>query len=120
MDCTLHAPPKVELLAMEDALFDFGETKREIKDPNRSATAEQIEQIRSAFETARITGQTERKALIQSVVKREIPSLRDLFEHEVTGVIYRINDAIHAVQQLGSQQRSAWDDREEDTWIDKL
>lgn len=105
---------------MDDALFDFGDTKANDEKSNCPATADQISQIRQAFESAGVSSQSERKTLIQSVVNRDVPSLRDLYDHEVTGVIYRINDLIHATQKLGQQRRSAWDDREEDTWIDKL
>lgn len=104
---------------MDDALFDFGETKKIEDDSNRPATTAQISQIRQAFETAGISEQADRKSLIQSAVKRNVPSLRDLFDHEVMGVLYRINDII-ADQKTTQNGNSAWDDREEDTWIDKL
>lgn len=103
---------------MDDALFDLAETKSIEENSNRHASTEQISQIRVAFETAGISDQADRKRLVQSVVKRHVPSLRHLFDYEVTGVIYRIKDIISG--QKATQHRSAWDDRDEDTWIDKL
>ena len=78
---------------------------------------EQIQEIRDAFEKAGVLGQADRKALIESVVVREVSSLRELQAVEVRRILQRIHD-------LGgskpTRSGSAWDNREEDTWIDKL
>lgn len=79
--------------------------------------AEQIQAIRDAFEKAGVVSQDDRKALIESVVVREVASLRELKAVDARRILQRI-------EGLGSSKPtstgSAWDNREEDTWIDKL
>lgn len=75
----------------------------------------QVREIREAFEDAGIAGQGARKSLIESVVMRDVASLRELRAVEARRVIQRINDT-----GKPKAQGSSWDTREEDTWIDKL
>ena len=80
---------------------------------------EQVQHIREAFQSAGIDEQSERKALIESVASRPVASLRELLAVEaslVLGAIRKLANAKPAQKSSGS----AWDDREEDTWIDKL
>jgi hypothetical protein len=76
---------------------------------------EQIKQIREAFDKAGVAEQEQRKALINSVIIREVASLRELHAVEVRRILL-------AIEQRASPKLtgSAWDTREEDTWIDKL
>lgn len=76
---------------------------------------EQVQQIREAFDKAGVIQQEERKALINSVIIRDVASLRELHAVEVRRVI-------RALEQRTKPKStgSAWDDRGEDTWIDKL
>lgn len=76
---------------------------------------EQVQQIREAFDKAGVTEQEDRKALINSVIIRDIASLRELHAVEVRRVILAIEQ-----RTKPKSTGSAWDDREEDTWIDKL
>ncbi|MFF1254923.1 hypothetical protein ACFVYC_20845 [Pseudarthrobacter sp. NPDC058329] len=76
---------------------------------------EQVQQIREAFDKAGVTEQDERKALINSVIVRDIASLRELHAAEVRRVVMAIEQ-----RTKPKSTGSAWDDREEDTWIDKL
>lgn len=78
---------------------------------------EQIQAIRDAFDRAGVGSQDDRKALIESVVVREVASLRELKAVEARRIIQRIEGLRSA--KLTSAG-SAWDNREEDTWIDKL
>jgi hypothetical protein len=78
---------------------------------------EQIQAIRDAFEHAGIDSQGDRKALIESVVVREVSSLSQLQAVETRRILQRI-EGLQAPKPRSSG--SAWDDREEDTWIDKL
>lgn len=78
---------------------------------------EQIQAIRDAFDRAGVGSQDDRKALIESVVVREVASLRELKAVEARRIIQRIEGLRSA--KLTSAG-SAWDQREEDTWIDKL
>lgn len=78
---------------------------------------EQIQQIRDAFEKAGVASQDDRKALIESVVVREVSSIRELRAVDAPRILQRI-EGLRSTKpaSLGS----AWDNREEYTWIDKL
>lgn len=81
-------------------------------------TANQIGEIRQAFEGAELNDQLQRKVLVESVVIREVTSLRDLTALEGHRVLKRLRDSRSGVPR--SSGGSAWDDREDETWIDKL
>lgn len=105
------------LVSDEPGLFDVpsgpvSETLQEM--PIRPG---QVQQIREAFDAAGITEQGERKTLINSVIIREVASLRELRAVEVRRVLTAIKQ--RSVVQPTSKG-SAWDNREEETWIDKL
>lgn len=79
--------------------------------------SEQVVQIREEFERAGITGQDQRKEIVESVTFRSVESLRDLQAVEA----HRILKVIKGMQASKPDRKgSAWDNREEDTWIDKL
>lgn len=79
--------------------------------------AEQVQAIRDAFEKAGMNSQADRKDLIESVVVHEVGNLRELKAVDAHRILQRI-------EGLGrpkpTSTGSAWDTREEDTWIDKL
>lgn len=79
--------------------------------------SEQIQQIRDAFEEAGVASQDDRRALIESVVVREVASLRELKAVETRRILQRINGLRSS---SSATTGSAWDNREADTWIDKL
>lgn len=102
----------------EPGLFDLPEaapTAPVIEDIPISP--EQIASIRSAFDAAGIADMGERQEIIQSCVIRKISNIRELYSRDVRQVLARI-------EGWGSKSAptsgSAWDNREEDTWIDKL
>lgn len=76
---------------------------------------DQIQQIRDAFDKAGVTEQRERKSLINSVLVRDVASLRELHAVEVRRIL-------QAIEQRSKPKLtgSAWDNRDEETWIDKL
>lgn len=78
---------------------------------------EQVQQIREAFDRAGLAEQGERKALINSVVIRDVASLRELHAVEVRRILAAIEQRS---ADKPKSRGSAWDDREQDTWIDKL
>ncbi|MFM9275114.1 hypothetical protein [Pseudarthrobacter sp. NKDBFgelt] len=78
---------------------------------------EQVQAIRDAFERAGVARQDDRKTLIESVVVREVASLRELKAIEARRIIQRI-EGLHSSTAVSTG--SAWDNREEDTWIDRL
>lgn len=106
---------------MSDALFDFGSTEEPqfAPAPQRDIPIKdhQVQQIREGLDAAGIIGQEERQNTIQSFISRQVPSLRDLHAHEAHTIIQRLKQLQSATP---AKTGSAWDQREEDTWIDKL
>jgi DNA polymerase-3 subunit epsilon len=78
---------------------------------------EQIDEIRDAFDKAGVASQDERRALVESVVVREVASLRELRAIEARRILQLITGLR---SRNPAATGSAWDNREEDTWIDKL
>ena len=102
----------------EPGLFDLPEaapTSPVIEDPIISP--EQIASIRKAFDSAGIASMTERQEVIQSCVIRKISNIRELYSRDVRQVLARIEGW---GRRSEAPTGSAWDNREEDTWIDKL
>lgn len=77
----------------------------------------QVEQLRAAFEGAAITSMDERQKIIGESTGRQVENIRQLFSREVMAILSHIDRTGRRVEKTRS---SAWDDREEDTWIDKL
>lgn len=77
---------------------------------------DQIAELRLAFDAAGITDQAERKQVVQSAVTRPVESLRELRATDVRHVLARIAARGTASSRGGSD----WDQRDEDTWIDRL
>ncbi|WP_255767585.1 hypothetical protein [Pseudarthrobacter sulfonivorans] len=77
----------------------------------------QVQQLRDAFAAAGIDSMDERRAIIESCTVRRVTTIRDLLAKDVRLVLRRI-----AERSLPSKPTSgsAWDNRDEDTWIDKL
>lgn len=64
-----------------------------------------------------MVSQDDREALIESVVVREVASLRELKAVDARRILQRI-DGLRGTKPASIG--SAWDNREDDTWIDKL
>lgn len=58
----------------------------------------------------------ERQAAIETAVGREVSSLRALTQEEALSILNQFGQE----PSKGSSSGSAWDDREQDTWIDRL
>lgn len=109
------------LVNVTDALFNIGPEE----EPAPSAGLaehpirdDQVAAIREAFTSAGIDNQDRRQEIAQSCVVRPLASLRELTAAEAHRVLKRIKaDAAAKPRPEGA---SAWDLREEDTWIDKL
>lgn len=75
----------------------------------------QVDLLRKALDARGLTDQKARRELIEQHAGRSLASLRDLTSEEALRVITALGrDAPQA------QTRSRWDDREDDTWIDRL
>lgn len=102
----------------EQGLFDLPETASiSPASEDTPISPEQIANIRSAFDSAGIADMGERQEVIQSCVVRKISNIRELYSRDVRQVLARIE--VWGRESEGVSG-SAWDNREEDTWIDKL
>ena len=81
-----------------------------------SASDWQIDLLRKALDARGLTTQVERQAAIEAAAERPVESLRALTQEEALRILSGLG------QTLASKPRaaSAWDERDEDTWIDRL
>lgn len=103
---------------MTEFLFEFENSGGQEPLQHMSISHEQVAQIRAAFTDAGIIKQNERKAIIESCVIRPVTSLRDLYATDVARVLRVILQRKDAKPRIA--EGSAWDNREEETWIDRL
>ena len=82
--------------------------------PN-AAAAWQIDKLRAALDAQGLSSMTDRQALIERLARRPVPSLRDLTSAEALSVMEQL-----AASRPQGPGGSSWDDRDGDTWIDKL
>ncbi|MCC3270095.1 hypothetical protein MUG94_03235 [Arthrobacter gengyunqii] len=101
----------------EPGLFDLEDEAAPQAFEEPAITDQQIASIRQAFEEAGITSMEQRQQLIESCVVRPVARLRELQARDVRRILQRISDQ---QQSKGPVTGSAWDNRDEDTWIDKL
>ena len=104
---------------MSDDLSLFGDDDRAARTPTVSAPAPaadwQIDLLRKALDARGLTSLTERQQAIEAAAGRPIESLRALTDEEALRVLSRLGPAPEK-QRTGS----TWDQRDEDTWIDRL
>ena len=75
-----------------------------------------VDQLKEALTVRGLTTMAERQQAIEAAAERPVESLRSLTRAEALRVLERLN-ADPAPQ---SRSASAWDNRAEDTWIDRL
>ena len=111
--------PSLGLVTLpHDGLFDLPTTTPEAAaNLDSPISPRQVEQVRAAFEGASITSMDERQRIIQESTGRPVENIRQLLSREVMSILSQID---RTGQRVAKTQSSAWDDREEDTWIDKL
>lgn len=103
----------------ETPLFSFGEVPKTAVEtiPEMPMKAEQIKDLERAFADAGISTVQSKREIIASCVVRPFESLDDLLAKDYRPILKRIEGRRAPVQRpVGS----AWDNREGDTWIDKL
>lgn len=105
---------------MSDELSLFGD---EPAPPERVAAHEpqpvsdwQVNLLRKALDARGLTSMAERRAAIESAAGRDVSSLRALTQEEALRILSRFGQE----PPKRSSSGSVWDDREEDTWIDRL
>jgi DNA polymerase-3 subunit epsilon len=76
----------------------------------------QVDLLRKALDARGLTTQGERQAAIAEHAGRPVESLRVLTHEEALRVLSRLGQTPAAKSGTGS----AWDERDEDTWIDRL
>lgn len=105
---------------MPDELSLFGDDEPAPTPVNAvmpSAIADwQIDLLRKALDARGLTSMSERQQAIEAAAGRSVESLRALTQEEGLRVLSQLGRGHRA----GRAKTSAWDDREEDTWIDRL
>lgn len=101
----------------EPGLFDLEDEEAPPAYEEPLITDQQIESIRRAFNEAGISSMQDRQDLIESCTARPITNIRELRAQDYRRVLKRIGEKR---QPSASITGSAWDNRDEDTWIDKL
>lgn len=104
---------------MNDSTFDiFGQPEQAPQAPSDPPIRDsQIQQLREAFAASGIDSMEDRRAIIESCTIRPVASIRELLAKDVRPILRRIEERSIAPKQ---KTGSAWDNRDEDTWIDKL
>lgn len=111
--------PTLGLVSLpHDGLFDLPAATPAV-DANLDSpiSPRQIEQVRAAFEAAAITAMDDRQRIIQESTGRKVENIRQLLSREVMTILSYLDRTGLLIKKTHS---SAWDDREEDTWIDRL
>ena len=75
-----------------------------------------VDRMREALTDRGLTTMSERQTAIETIAGRPIDSLRSLTRAEALRVVEQLGSASAASTRL----TSAWDKRDEDTWIDRL
>lgn len=102
----------------EPGLFDLpDQTPDPIEHHEALVTDAQVATIRRAFDDTGITSMDERQELIRTCTVRPITNIREIYVRDVRQVLKRIEDW---KTYTGPTVGSSWDNREEETWIDKL
>jgi hypothetical protein len=75
-----------------------------------------VANLRSALNALGLASMDDRQVLIVELAGRPVASLRDLTVAEAR----QISEQLAARKKEGTDTRSSWDDRESDTWIDRM
>jgi len=75
-----------------------------------------VDQLKEALTARGLTTMAERQQAIEAAAERPVESLRSLTRAEALRVLERLN----AEPAPQARSASAWDNRAEDTWIDRL
>jgi len=102
----------------ELSLFGDDAPSRPVEPPRAPAPIAdwQVDLLRNALDARGLTSMAERQQAIVSAAGRSVESLRSLTHDEGMQVLSRLGQQ----QSSGRSATSQWDDREEDTWIDRL
>ena len=105
---------------MSDDLSLFGDDKpNELVQPGRTEAPIAdwlIDQLRGALTARGLSTVVERQRAIEAAAERPVESLRSLTRAEAL----RVLSLLGSTPAPQTSQTSAWDDRDEETWIDRL
>ncbi|GAB2644646.1 hypothetical protein GCM10027270_35410 [Nocardioides ginkgobilobae] len=102
------------------ALDHLATTKAPLKAESRAALMrERSCPLRRALDAQGLVDMTDRKLAVERAVGRSVDSLRDLSAVEVRAVLAHFAAMPGSDSESGSQN-SSWDERDHDTWIDRL
>lgn len=76
----------------------------------------QVDLLRKALDARGLTTMAERQLAIEAAAGRPVESLRSLSHAESLSVLSRLGP----ISPRPSSSASAWDQRDDDTWIDRL
>jgi hypothetical protein len=100
-------------------LFDDHEHAQSVPAPSTNAlTGSQREALRKAFASLGILSARAQFEMVEELTGQRITSVLDLREQHAQTLIHRLADKVNSLERKNTG--NAWDDREEDTWIDKL
>lgn len=75
-----------------------------------------VNDVRTALTTRGLRSMIERQQAIEAIIERPVESLRSLTRAEAL----RVLSSLASTAGPQTDRVSAWDDRDEDTWIDRL
>ena len=105
---------------MSDDLSLFGDDEPAVPRAQVSAPAPiadwQVDLLRKALDARGLTSMSDRRRAVEGAAGRSVESLRALTHDEAISVLNRLGENGGAHGRTTSQ----WDDRDEDTWIDRL
>jgi hypothetical protein len=81
-------------------------------------TESQRNALRSSFAQLGIGDARQQFAMVEELTGQRITSVQQLTARHAQTLIYRLVDKVNSVGRRSTG--NTWDDREEDTWIDKL
>lgn len=77
-----------------------------------------VAKLRSALDALNLQSMDDRQAVIVELAGRPVASLRDLSSAEARRILEGLHE--RATSNRDRARRDSWDDREGDTWIDRL
>ncbi|MCL3836268.1 hypothetical protein [Aeromicrobium duanguangcaii] len=103
---------------MSEELSLFGDEPVNPKRPDLPTPISdwQVDLLRKALDARGLTGMTDRQKAIEAAAGRPVESLRSLTRDEALQVLSRLAEQ----QPTDRVATSAWAERDEDTWIDRL
>lgn len=100
-------------------LFDGDNTPSSASAPEtQTLTASQREALKSSFAKLGVADARGQFAIVEELTGQRITSVQDLQERHAQTLIHRLVAKIDSIGRKSTG--NTWDDREEDTWIDKL